>query len=234
MKKIAIFITLAGIITAGCESTDCCMPNVLSANGVQSLDFSEGVGTQYLNLSSSLSWVLENPDQIPDWLLPRPLSGAGSASVKVDVIPNPDYDPRCYTLVFMSANGDRLYINVCQERGDVYPGFMADETPRWENGATVNKNDEITGTFITDGGAYLFGPGDNKYKTGRVTNDEGTEFEIIAFDGAPAVGSLSGAVLYTHSGNTTLYRCDILKVEGTKLWIVFNENAGSTERRIVQ
>jgi len=233
MKKLALSIALASIIVAGCDPSDCCTPNVLSSEGVNALDFSRDGGTQLINLSSSIPWFLENPDQIPDWIQPAPLSGDSDTSVQVDVTPNPDLEPRCYTLVFVATNGDKLSVTVCQEGLGAYLIFLTDDTPRWEQGASVTRNDATTHTFITDGGAWLFG-GDSKYKTGRITDVDGTQFEVIAFEGLPAVGVLIGAILYTPLGSSALYHCEILKISGTKLWMVFKETSVSAERRIVQ
>ena len=233
MKKIALFITLAGLMITGCSGFDCCMPSVLSASGVKSLDFTGSAGTQYIYLSSSTSWEIQNADKLPDWLDPYPLSGSTGATVQVDVTPNTDA-PRCYTLVFRAVNGDKLAISVCQDGGDVYLTFLADDTPRWELGAAVTKNADTDYIFITDESAHLFGPVNNKYRTGRITKDDGAEFEVIEFTGTASVGVHTGATLWTHLGTTALYRCEILQVTAGKVWMTFKETAASQERRVVQ
>ena len=114
---------------------------------------------------------------------------------------------------------------------DLYLDFKADATPRWENGATVQKNEKSAYVFITDAGGSLFASA--KYKTGRISAD-GSDFEIIEFSGAPAVGKPTEPSIRKPSGSVALNSLEIVKIESGKLWIVFKETASSTERRIVQ
>jgi len=114
---------------------------------------------------------------------------------------------------------------------DAYESFKADASPRWENGATVEKNDASLYTYITDAGGNLFSSA--KYKTGRTSSD-GSSYEIIEFDGQPAVGKPTGAAIRRPSGVTNLSSLEILKTDSGKLWIVFKETETSAERRIVQ
>ena len=115
---------------------------------------------------------------------------------------------------------------------DAYAAFKADATPRWESGATVEKNHEGTSyVFITDTGGKLFSSG--KYKLGRITASDGSNYEIVEFDGLPAVGHPSGAAIRKPSGSVTPHRLEIVKVANGTLWIVFQETETSPERKIV-
>uniref|UniRef100_S0DFJ6 Uncharacterized protein n=1 Tax=termite gut metagenome TaxID=433724 RepID=S0DFJ6_9ZZZZ len=114
---------------------------------------------------------------------------------------------------------------------DAYAAFKADDTPRWENGSVVEKNEEGAYTFVTDAGGKLFSSA--AYKTGRISHG-GDSFEIIEFSGSPVVGSPSDPTIRKPAGTTDLYLLEIVKMEGGKLWIVFKETPTSTERRIVQ
>jgi len=114
---------------------------------------------------------------------------------------------------------------------DVYAAFKADITPRWENGTLVQKIDAGDYAFVLDNNSSLFSS--SKYKVGRISLD-GNDYEIIEFNGTPAVGKPTEPSLRKPSGTTALNSLEILKIEGAKLWIVFKETASSTERRIVQ
>jgi len=114
---------------------------------------------------------------------------------------------------------------------DVYEAFKADATPRWENGTTVAKNEDSDYIFIVDADESLFESA--KYKTGYMTED-GSNYEIIEFSGAVAVGKPTSATLRKPSGSVNLNSLEIIKIDGSKLWIVFKETATSSERRIVQ
>jgi hypothetical protein len=114
---------------------------------------------------------------------------------------------------------------------DPYATFKADVTPRWENGPTVEKNEQGAYVFITDGGGKLFDS--DKYKTGRMSAD-GSDYELIEFSGAPAAGNPANPALRTPAGVEPLHRLEIVQAADGMLWIVFQETAGSPERRIVQ
>ena len=114
---------------------------------------------------------------------------------------------------------------------DAYAEFKADATPRWENGTSVEQNDQSANTFIIDAGGTLFGS--TKYKTGRIMSG-GNSYEFIEFSGTPAVGTPTEASIRTQDGTTALAGIEILKSEAGKLWIVFKETANSAERRVVQ
>ena len=114
---------------------------------------------------------------------------------------------------------------------DPYEEFKANATPRWESGSSVQLNDAGGYTFITDAGGALFSSA--KYKTGRISQG-GADYELVEFSGAPAVGIPADPSLRKPSRSVDLYSLKIVKVDGGKLWIVFQETESSTERRIVQ
>jgi hypothetical protein len=128
-----------------------------------------------------------------------------------------------------------LAIVGCRKEPDLYLlEFKANPTPRWENGATVEKNEETSFTFITDISGQLFSS--DKYTIGRITATDGSDYEIIEFSGAPAVGKPLEPTIRKSSGNVPemLHSLEILKIENGTLWIVFKETATSPERRVVQ
>jgi len=114
---------------------------------------------------------------------------------------------------------------------DPYATFKANSVPRWENGTTITKNEDSNSIFLIDAEGALFGSA--KYKTGY-TNESGSNYEMIEFSGAAAVGKPASPTIRKPSGVTDLHSLEILKVESGKLWIVFKETASSAERRIVQ
>jgi len=114
---------------------------------------------------------------------------------------------------------------------DPYETFKTDATPRWENGSTVERNDQGAYVFITDTGGKLFSS--DNYKTGRMPAD-GSDYELIEFSGSPAVGTPSDPTIRKPSGSAALHSLEIVQITGDKLWIVFKETETSTERRIVQ
>ena len=115
---------------------------------------------------------------------------------------------------------------------DVYAAFKTDATPRWESGNTMLKSEEANNyVFVSDAGGALFSSA--KYKTGRIW-DNGSNYELIEFNGIPTVGKPLEPTIRKPSGSVALNSLEILKVEGGKLWIVFKETASSPERRIVQ
>ena len=117
----------------------------------------------------------------------------------------------------------------CRETKD--PDFKSDDTPRWENGSTVQLSDAGGYTFITDAGGVLFGS--SKYKTGRISPQG--DFEMIEFSGSPVLGKPSEPSLRKSAESSVpLHSLEIVKAQGGKLWIVFKETESSAERRIVQ
>jgi hypothetical protein len=113
---------------------------------------------------------------------------------------------------------------------DLYIAFKADFTLRWEGGTTNEPFESYS--FITDKGGKLFGS--DKYKIGRVISADGSDYEIIEFSGVPAVGKPSEPSIRKPSESVPLHSLEIVKIEGDKLWIVFQETANSQERRVVQ
>ena len=128
-----------------------------------------------------------------------------------------------------------LALTGCRKSGridaDPYTAFKADATPRWESGTAVEKNELTSRVFVTDMGGNLFSS--PKYKTGRISAD-GSSYEIIEFSGTPAVGKPAEPGFRTPNGIVVPHRLEIVKVLSDKLWIVFQETATSTERRVVQ
>ena len=114
---------------------------------------------------------------------------------------------------------------------DLYEAFKSDATPRWENGTTVEKNDESQYNFVIDKGGNLFSSAN--FKVGRSWLG-GDNYEFIEFSGAPVVGKPSGAFIRKPSGTVDISSLEIVKIEGAKLWIVFKETSSSAERKIVQ
>jgi len=118
------------------------------------------------------------------------------------------------------------------DKPDMYAAFKADATPRWENGATVEKNHEnLSFNYISDMGGSLFSSA--KLKIGRMSAD-GKEYELIEFSGQAVAGKATDPSIRKPSGVVSLYSLDIVKTEGGKLWIVFKETANAVERKIVQ
>ncbi|MDR2233481.1 MAG: hypothetical protein LBE56_10205, partial [Tannerella sp.] len=81
----------------------------------------------------------------------------------------------------------------------------------------------------------------DQFKTGRSAPD-GSTFELIEFDGQPAVGTPSNPKIRTESTAVAvgLHSLRIVKIVADIdsgydiLWIVFKETASSEERRVVQ
>ena len=132
-------------------------------------------------------------------------------------------------ILFLTVTAVFFATTACREVKD--PDFKSDDTPRWETGSTVQLNETGAYVFITDAGGALFSSA--KYKTGRISPD-GADYEMVEFDGSPALGKASGPSLRKPSGSVALHSLEIVKMEGGKLWIVFKETATSAERRIVQ
>ncbi|MDR2585273.1 MAG: hypothetical protein LBC84_03500 [Prevotellaceae bacterium] len=111
----------------------------------------------------------------------------------------------------------------------------ADETPRWESGATIEKNHLSGYTFITDQGSNLFTATSlAKYKIGRITATDGSTYEIVEFTGPLAKGKPADGQLRTESGLKNLYRLEIVEVAPNGVvWMVFQETVTSAERRVV-
>ena len=171
----------------------------------------------------------------PDWLDIDPSKGANTQTVTVTMTVNRDNIgavPLDDKIVFLLINGEKFTLKVRQE-GDGYAIFKSDATPRWERGATVEKNETTTHTFVTDASGKLFSS--PKYKTGRITIANGNQYEIIEFTGPPAVGKPTGAsIRKPATGSVPLHSLEIIKMEGRKLWMVFKETSNSPERRVVQ
>jgi hypothetical protein len=241
MKQTALFTIAAALFLSGCNLPgdrwmDGTVGATINGNPVTgTLSFSNIQGDKIvLNISSSESWVVSKK---PDWLQVNPSSGNGPGSVTLTATgDNESNTPLDDEVVFFAANGDKLTIKV-QQGPDLYLAFKADDTPRWEwqGGALTEKSSESIHTFVTDTGGNLFAPPlQAKYKTGRITAADGSAYEFIEFDAPPAVGKAAGAQVHTQLGTTPVHSLKVVKIAGTKLWIVFNETSTSQERRIVQ
>ena len=115
---------------------------------------------------------------------------------------------------------------------DPYMSFKADATLRWETGLKREVSDSSTYIFITDAGGTLFGS--PKYKIGRITKNDGSDYEIIEFSGTPAIGKPAEPSLRKPSGTTGLHSLEIVKMVDSKLWIIFQETSTSPVRKVVQ
>jgi len=237
MKRTTLLTISALFILSSCNDF-AIMPSVLDAllNGapITSVTFSYETGDQKtIDLNSPMAWMVK---ECPDWLRVSPTSGSGAQKVTLEVVQeNTTQTSHNGTILFLAANGDILTIKVTQG-SDPYFTFKADATPRWESGATVELSENSPYTFITDTGAdtgeRLFSSG--KYKTGRITSDDGSSYEIIEFDAPPAKGTPANGQIRKASGTpSNLYSLEIVQVQGNQLWIVFKESATSPERRIV-
>ena len=237
MKRTTLLTISALFILSSCNDF-AIMPSVLDAllNGtpITSITFSNETGDKKtIDLNSPMAWMVK---ECPEWLLIDPPSGSGAQKVTIEVIlDNTTQTPYNGTIVFLAANGDKLTIKVTQG-ADPYFAFKANDTPRWESGATVELSENSPYTFITDTGAdtgeRLFDS--PQYKTGRITSDDGSSYEIIEFDAPPVKGTpANGQIRKASGGVSALYSLEIVQVQGNKLWIVFKESATSPERRIV-
>ena len=237
MKKTILLLTTIAALTA-CTPEE--MANIIKAtmdgNPLPSvIEFTNAAPqSKTLNLNSPMAWMVQDYGSatFPDWLTISPNNGSGETNVTITITKeNTDTDPRPYTLIFTAANGDKLTIKITQN-GDIYATFKNDDTPRWESGPTVQKNIETPYTFITDAGKKL--DPNTKYKTGRITQKNGSEYEILEFDAA-TIGP-QDAQIRTQSGTTPLHYFEIIKVGAglnPPLWIVFQETESSPQRRVV-
>ncbi|MCL1973707.1 MAG: BACON domain-containing protein [Bacteroidetes bacterium] len=238
MKKIFLFVAITEWLFLGCNTpnSDCCMPNVMSVSP-NVLNFSGGFDTKKLNVKSTVGWVLQHIDQLPEWITIDPTNGsADQTEVNAEVIPNPELGTRSHTLTFMAANGDKIQVVINQT--NEYSAFMADDTPRWEweEGARVEKCADHSGMFILDRGddpgERLFNS--DRYKMGRITDLEGGSFEIVAFDAPPKPGKYLHSFIYKNSNNPEpLFLLELFKIQGNTLWFIFKESPTAPERRVV-
>ena len=118
---------------------------------------------------------------------------------------------------------------------DPYIGFKVNATPRWETDLMKElpeENELSPYIFIIDAGGKLFGSA--KYKIGRITANDGSDYEIIEFEGPPAVGKPAEPSLRKPLVTIDLHSLEIVKMLDDKLWIVFQETATSPKRMVVQ
>jgi len=240
MKKIIYtLIPLMGLLFSHCTDFDCCSQSVVKVSK-KIIVLADAGDTDDFTIASSVAWKMSGG--VPTWVkinwtgynASNPTGAPGATTITVEIIEdNNSADPRTATITFLTANGDKVVVKVQQE-GDSYALFKADATPRWEKGATVEKNHLTKYTFINDKGGNLFDPTPtSNYKIGRITIDDGSAFEIIEFTSPMAAGVCSGN-LVTPGLSTPLHKLQVVKIAGNKVWIVFYETASAQERRIVQ
>jgi|GEM_PF-2541353 len=244
MKKIALFVAMAGFIMTGCVKKDCCFPNVMSVSH-EEIDLAGCFDSGTFSLSSPLTWILQNAGDLPDWLEVSDERGnGGPQNITVYGTPNEEEDPfREFILTFMAANGDKVKVVVRQT--NEYRNFMANEAPRWEEGAvgagaTVELNAVSPNTFVTDKIGKILDTG--KYTVGREESRKGTWFDYLEFED-PDTGIQSGWISTAADDSKPLFRFQILKKgvgvspaapDELMLWILFKETANTPERRVVQ
>ena len=245
MKKITLIVSIAALFSlSGCTFlAECCTDGVFHAtlNGnqiTQTITFSYQQGdSKTIQISCPLPWIVS---QKPTWLHIDPEKGDGSKNIVMTVCSKNDTnDTLSGEVLFLAANGDKLVIKV-EQKPDRFLAFKANSRPRWEEAdGTVNYNDESPYTFLSDetGALNLLS---TKFKTGRITNAEGSNYEILEFTGPATLGVKSGAQIRTHLTTKGLYILEIVKtaydpvMDKEVLWIVFKETAAATERRVVQ
>jgi hypothetical protein len=237
MKKSFVILLAAATLAWTSCGFEGVMSSVIKAteNGKPlsaTITFTNEQGDQKsIDIDCSMRWIIDN---LPDWLTAWPPEGNGPMAVTITVTTqNNEETPLNGEIVFLAANGDKLTLKVKQE-GDLFATFKADPTPRWESGATVEKNHQTACTFLTDAEGKLFSS--TNYKTGRITAADGSNYEMVEFPGPPVQGvkPAGTAFIRTPSGISLLYSIQIVKIEGNKLWLVFREHATSPERRVVQ
>jgi len=117
--------------------------------------------------------------------------------------------------------------------------FKIDATPRWESGGHTEKSANTTYTFVSDTGNNLF-TSESKYRIGRITQEDGSEYEFIEFDPPLKVGKPANATLRTQDGATLLYYLEVVRIAKDPLlnrdmvWLIFKESESAAERRVVQ
>ncbi|MCL2501671.1 MAG: BACON domain-containing protein [Bacteroidales bacterium] len=242
IRLFAIGILLSSLTLSGCiDGSDCCFPNVFLGSET-SIAFDGLGGTKSIDVVCSMSWtVLTKPSWISNV---SPNFGAGGLeTLYITADPNDQPQVRYGDIVLQASNGDKLTIKVTQSDDPLFD-FMSDDTPRWENlgAGTKEINKEHPYIYITEkaGVAKLFGTNATAhFKSGRITQNNGSAFEIITFDDDPFVGGIGPYTggLYNESNTVTPIALDylsVVKIVGDKLWIVFKVNPGDSERRIVQ
>jgi hypothetical protein len=234
MKKTTLMIVFAAMmVLTGCtpKMTSLFCARIAGKPVSSTIIFSNSMGEVVtLDLTTPWAWTISG---VPSWLTVTPMSGNGSETIIITVnADNLGESALNGNIIFTAATGDELIINV-QQQGDLYAAFKADDTPRWETGATVEKNENSPHIFISDFGGKILNS--SKHKTGRITASDGSSYEILEFNGPAAIGKPTGAAIHKAStGSVPLYNLQIVKVVGNKLWIVFKETESSTERRVVQ
>ncbi|MCL1974174.1 MAG: BACON domain-containing protein [Bacteroidetes bacterium] len=229
IRLSVFYILLTALAITGCKNVDCCFPSIFEGSQT-TLSYDGHGGPKDLIIICAQSWVVQSK---PVWITDINPVGA-SGTVTFTAAPNDQPGTRKGTIILMANNGDKLTINVTQG-DDPYLDFKNDATPRWEDdgAGTTEINDQHPYIYITDKGGNLFASA--LYKSGRITKNNGDEFEIIEFDDIIGVQEYTGGKIYINNDTaTSLYYLEIIKIVGDKLWIVFKVNASDSERRIVQ
>ena len=235
IRSFALALSAFCLMLSGCQGYDCCSSTVFDGSE-SSLFFDGSGGTKSVTVISSMNWkMLESPS----WLtLVTPTTGSGTLSLNVTAPANTSSGSRSGNIVLLAENGDKLTIKVTQG-DDPLLDFITNGTPRWETGSTVEINADHPYIYITDNGSNarkLFGS--SLFKTGRITVNDGSAFEIIEFNTAPTtVGVYTGCGIYNFTNQVSpapLDYLEVVKIDGKKLWIVFREDGSTVTRRIVQ
>lgn len=86
------------------------IPPILSVD-VEEIVFTREGGTQYFNLTSNMSWTVENSEE---WLVCSPMQGSGNAEMVVKAMPMDGEGSREVVLVIRGSLGQIVYVIVRQ------------------------------------------------------------------------------------------------------------------------
>lgn len=86
------------------------IPPILSVD-VEEIVFTREGGTQYFNLTSNMSWTIENPEE---WLVCSPTEGSGNTEVVVKAVPMDEVGSREVVLVIRGSLGQTVNVVVRQ------------------------------------------------------------------------------------------------------------------------
>lgn len=78
---------------------------------VEEIVFTREGGTEYFNLTSNMSWTIENSEE---WLVCSPMQGSGNAEMVVKAVPMNGEESREAVLVIRGSHGQIVYIIVRQ------------------------------------------------------------------------------------------------------------------------
>ena len=86
------------------------IPPILSVD-VEEIVFTREGGTQYFNLTSNMSWTIEN---LEEWLVCSPTEGSGNTEVVVKAVPMDEVGSREVVLVIRGSLGQTVNVVVRQ------------------------------------------------------------------------------------------------------------------------